>query len=80
MAHIVLPAVDCLYSQLWLTLNCQWQIAYLLSYGSHCIAPSGRLLDCSAMAHIVFPQWQIACLLSYDSHCIASGRLLASQL
>ncbi len=54
----------------------QWQIAYLLRYGSHCIARGG-LLTCSGMAHIVlYCQWWIAYLLSYGLHCIASGGLL----
>ncbi len=89
-AHIVLPEVDCLPAQLWLTLYCQRWIAYLLSYGSHCIANDG-LLTCSAMDHIVLPvvgclpaqlwhtwhcQWWVAYLLSYGSHCIARGGLL----
>jgi hypothetical protein len=83
MAHFVLPVMGSLPAQLWLTLYCQWWVAYLLSsYGSLCIASGGLLTSSAAMAHIVLPvmsclhaqlwltlycQWWVAYLLSDGS-------------
>jgi hypothetical protein len=67
MAHIILPVMGCLPAQLWLTLYCQWWVAYLLSYGTHCIASGGLLtseLRTAGKEHV----------------CIASGGLLTYQL